>query len=158
MSVQVNQEKCSGCGACLDVCPTSAISLEISKAVINQALCTQCEACISMCPSGALYTEVVELQIVPAARQPVPARAIASTLPERRTLAPWVGTTLAFLGQEILPRLANVAMAALEQRLSSQPTKITTISTWPTAGHGAASSGRTVRLQRRRRSRNGQTR
>ena len=156
MSVRVNQDKCSGCQACVEVCPESAISLANGLAAINQALCTQCEACISLCPPGALYVEVDEVQIVPVARQPVPARVTVQVPPEQRPLAPWLGTTLAFLGQEILPRLANIAMTALERRLASGPAKSAPVFAWSDAGQIATRSEKPVRLQRRRRFRKSQ--
>jgi NAD-dependent dihydropyrimidine dehydrogenase PreA subunit len=156
MIVKVNQDKCSGCGICVDACPESAISIHNNMAAIDQAICTQCEACIGLCEPGALYIEVDEAQIVPTARQPVSAKPAAQVLPEQRSLAPWMGTALTFLGQEILPRLVNVGMTVLERRLALAPAKSTPDLACSTAGKGTINSVKPVRLQRRRRFRKSQ--
>jgi len=53
MAVQVNNEKCTGCGVCVDVCPVNAIKLENGKAVIGDE-CVDCESCIAQCPVEAI--------------------------------------------------------------------------------------------------------
>ncbi len=45
---------CDGCGACIEVCPESAIALRDGRAQINELLCTGCGACIPSCPRDAL--------------------------------------------------------------------------------------------------------
>jgi heterodisulfide reductase subunit A len=47
---------CSGCQACLQVCPYSAISFDEEKKVcrVNEALCKGCGACVAACPSDAI--------------------------------------------------------------------------------------------------------
>jgi ferredoxin len=49
----VNHDRCTGCGTCLDVCPTEAIALENGKAVIGLE-CVDCGACPRVCPEGAI--------------------------------------------------------------------------------------------------------
>ncbi len=49
----VNRERCSGCGSCMDVCPTEAIRIEDGKAVITME-CVDCGACPRVCPEGAI--------------------------------------------------------------------------------------------------------
>ncbi len=58
MVVQINQEECIGCGACIDECRPGAISLVDNKATIDPHRCRQCQVCVSACPAGAI--EVVE--------------------------------------------------------------------------------------------------
>jgi ferredoxin len=53
MSVKVDNEKCIGCGACLDACPVNALEIINGKAVINNN-CAECGACISACPIEAI--------------------------------------------------------------------------------------------------------
>ncbi|MDR2460066.1 MAG: FAD-dependent oxidoreductase [Deltaproteobacteria bacterium] len=51
---EINQNKCSGCGVCVSVCPYNAISLDDKgKAVVNEALCKGCGNCASSCRSDA---------------------------------------------------------------------------------------------------------
>jgi len=51
----VDEEICTGCGICVEVCAYDARKLhDIKKmAEVNEALCAGCGACISACPSNA---------------------------------------------------------------------------------------------------------
>ena len=51
----VTPELCSGCRACLEVCPFGAISFDekLKVAKVNQALCKGCGNCAAACPSEA---------------------------------------------------------------------------------------------------------
>ena len=51
--VKVKANDCVGCGACADVCPQDAITVD-DIAVINADLCVDCGACIDECPSDAI--------------------------------------------------------------------------------------------------------
>jgi ferredoxin len=53
MAVQVIIENCTACQACVEVCPTEAITVE-DHAIIDEAECTECGACVDECPSDAL--------------------------------------------------------------------------------------------------------
>lgn len=52
----INEEICSGCKICYDLCPYSAISCDGEKAVcrVNEILCKGCGVCGAACPSGAV--------------------------------------------------------------------------------------------------------
>ncbi len=51
----ISAERCTGCGACLKICPVKAIEGEKKKAhLILQAVCTQCGACQQICPVDAI--------------------------------------------------------------------------------------------------------
>jgi len=51
----VDEEVCTGCGICVEVCPYEARELNEKKKVarVIEALCMGCGACISACPSNA---------------------------------------------------------------------------------------------------------
>jgi len=51
----INPDLCSGCMACIEVCPYGAISMdsETDTARVNDALCKGCGACAAACPSEA---------------------------------------------------------------------------------------------------------
>jgi heterodisulfide reductase subunit A len=71
---QVDPETCSGCQACVGVCPFGAISCkekeDVKLAEVNQALCKGCGTCAANCPSECitlfgfshhqLYTQIDE--------------------------------------------------------------------------------------------------
>jgi len=46
----IEQENCTGCGACIDICPMEAIQMNGSdKAVIDPARCIGCGLCLTAC-------------------------------------------------------------------------------------------------------------
>jgi electron transfer flavoprotein alpha subunit len=59
VGVNVVEEECIGCKACLKACPYDAIDFidETKQAVINDK-CTVCGACIPVCPSDAIISEI----------------------------------------------------------------------------------------------------
>jgi len=52
--VWLDTSRCTGCGACVEVCPSGALTLLANKARLDVTLCRGCEACIQACPVGAL--------------------------------------------------------------------------------------------------------
>ena len=54
MAAVVDVEACVGCGACVDSCPSEAISMDGDKAVIDEAACVDCGVCVDDCPAEAI--------------------------------------------------------------------------------------------------------
>jgi len=53
MAVKIDKEKCTGCNACVDVCPVNAIKIKNDKAVVSDK-CVECGACINQCLNEAI--------------------------------------------------------------------------------------------------------
>jgi len=53
----VDKEKCTGCEACINVCPTGAISMVEGNALIDTNKCIDCGRCAQVCPVGAIYPD-----------------------------------------------------------------------------------------------------
>ena len=51
-----NEERCTHCGACITICPTSAFQLEPSTRQVNfdNEKCLACALCITACPPRAM--------------------------------------------------------------------------------------------------------
>jgi len=52
----IDEELCSGCRICNELCPYKAISFDEEKKIssVNEAVCKGCGVCVSACPSGAI--------------------------------------------------------------------------------------------------------
>lgn len=56
LGLKIDAQKCVGCGLCTKACPSNALSMENSIAVVNDQ-CTACSFCIDACPCGAIKLE-----------------------------------------------------------------------------------------------------
>ncbi len=53
--IRVLSEKCTGCGRCVELCPSGSWKLEKGKAVWDgMELCLECAACYHFCPEEAI--------------------------------------------------------------------------------------------------------
>jgi len=52
--MKIDQEKCIGCGKCMKVCPSVAITKEEKKYSITKNDCLVCRACSEVCPVEAI--------------------------------------------------------------------------------------------------------
>ena len=59
-NVSVDNDKCTGDGECVDVCPVEVYEMQEGKAaVINEEECLGCESCIEVCETDAITLEEV---------------------------------------------------------------------------------------------------
>ncbi|MFP3904039.1 MAG: 4Fe-4S binding protein [Armatimonadota bacterium] len=51
-----NEEKCTECGACITVCPTGALSMDLETRHVkfDPDKCIACELCVPACPPRAM--------------------------------------------------------------------------------------------------------
>jgi len=58
VTLQMDVEKCVGCGMCLEVCPHAVFAMNNGKAHIeDRDACMECGACARNCPTEALTVE-----------------------------------------------------------------------------------------------------
>ncbi|PVX23605.1 MAG: hypothetical protein CW691_10165 [Candidatus Bathyarchaeum sp.] len=77
-SMTLSKKKCTGCGICMEICPTEAIQVlrtpkkgEKAKkptVSINEQKCHYCGMCEALCPFGALDLRVDGKPVVPVVR------------------------------------------------------------------------------------------
>lgn len=54
-TLKLDQEKCTGCGKCIEVCPHQVFALSEGKSFItDKDRCMECGACVKNCPFHAL--------------------------------------------------------------------------------------------------------
>ncbi len=56
--IRFHAERCTGCAACLKVCPTKAIRIHQGKSIAFVDRCIGCGACIRACSAGAISAAV----------------------------------------------------------------------------------------------------
>ncbi|MBN1312304.1 MAG: 4Fe-4S binding protein [Anaerolineae bacterium] len=147
MKIRINEDRCAGCGNCLEVCPSGALSLKNDVAVVDYTLCTQCQACIDVCPVGAITAVKDTAMIV---QQPAEIYNAAESRPVATRSQPWLASALVLAGQAILPRLADALIVAVERKLT-QPTTTTMGTASTPSPRFAARGGRGMQRRARRR-------
>jgi len=61
----LEEEACSGCGDCVEICPMDALAMGDDVVALDSDRCIGCGLCISRCPTGALKLEPREGAPVP---------------------------------------------------------------------------------------------
>jgi len=58
----IDDEKCIGCGICVEVCPTRVFKLSSKKAVVMRPeVCNGCALCVENCPVDAIELKWIDL-------------------------------------------------------------------------------------------------
>jgi ferredoxin len=57
MPAKVDNNRCTGCEACLESCPSEAIKMDSGKAKIDRDTCVDCAVCVGECPVEAIGME-----------------------------------------------------------------------------------------------------
>jgi len=149
----VDENLCSGCAVCVDLCAQGAVALKGTVAAIDEARCTSCGRCLDGCPTGAIIdVEVVcERPLFPAPAPyleapPVRSGAASSSQAWPHVIVPAAAapvsrpaaTSKLDVAQKVLSGLFGVLSFALDRKLgrSSGSTLLKII-----AGNGAAITG-----------------
>lgn len=52
--IEINRDKCVGCGQCVQICPFTVLYMEEGKAKASDKMCIKCMHCGSICPKEAI--------------------------------------------------------------------------------------------------------
>ncbi len=56
VTLQIDQDKCNGCGMCMEVCPQQVFTLAgKTSSITDRDACMECGACARNCPQQAIY-------------------------------------------------------------------------------------------------------
>ncbi len=59
VEIKIDEEKCTGCGTCVDICPVGVLEIQDEKSkVVNLDECLVCRACEVQCSETAI--EIIE--------------------------------------------------------------------------------------------------
>jgi thioredoxin reductase (NADPH) len=108
----INDDRCTGCDACVAVCPTNVLDLVENKSrVLRFHDCIQCEACMFACPTEALV-------MFPEGAQPPPLK-----VPEMdenfQTAVPGQYLIGEVSGKPLVKNAANLGRAVVEHMMAS---------------------------------------
>jgi Fe-S-cluster-containing hydrogenase component 2 len=114
-NVWLDEARCSGCGACVRVCPEEAIAVVRGKALLDTEACTGCVACVAVCPTGALVP-VTEGELVPAPERP------SSVVRQPSPLMRPASAAVAMTGAGLLIKVGSMGLRTLGRWLLGRPT------------------------------------
>lgn len=116
---------CCGCNACVQVCPTKAISLHSDKygfvyPTITPALCVDCKRCQSVCPSINNFSDQVTPKVLSAYANNESKREKGSS-----------GGIFGLLAEQVLQKGGFVYGAALDENLKLKHIEVSSVEDLP---------------------------
>ncbi|MCR6544877.1 indolepyruvate ferredoxin oxidoreductase subunit alpha [Dehalobacterium formicoaceticum] len=57
--VNIDIKKCTGCGACVDVCPVEYLAVNDGVCEVVGDECQGCESCVAVCPEDAITVQEI---------------------------------------------------------------------------------------------------
>ena len=58
--IDIKENRCDYCGACITVCPVDCIEVRESSIMIDHPVCIDCDLCVIICPLEVLETRAAE--------------------------------------------------------------------------------------------------
>ncbi len=108
----INDDRCTGCDACVAVCPTNVLDLVGNKSrVLRFEDCIQCEACMFACPTEALV-------MFPEGSHPPPLK-IPEIDENFQTAVPGQYLIGEVAGKPLVKNAANLGRAVIEHMLTT---------------------------------------
>jgi UDP-glucose 4-epimerase len=64
MTITLDEDKCTGCGKCIDECPFNLRILKEGKSSVDSKLCVGCGRCLKVCPEEAISFDVQDSELI----------------------------------------------------------------------------------------------
>src|SRR5262245_13681999 len=108
----INDDRCTGCDACVAVCPANVLDLVDNKSrVLRYQDCIQCEACVHACPTEALV-------MFPEGGTPPPLK-VPEIDENFQTAVPGQYLIGEVAGKPLVKNAANLGRAVIEHALTT---------------------------------------
>ncbi len=108
----INDDRCTGCDACVAVCPTNVLDLVANKSrVLRFEDCIQCEACMFACPTEALV-------MFPEGHEPPPLQ-VPEIDDNFQTAVPGQYLIGEVAGKPLVKSAANLGRAVIEHMMTT---------------------------------------
>ncbi len=164
--ISVDRQACTGCGLCVESCPTGALWLVGDLVKVDSSLCEECYDCVDVCPQEALvvseiveeehhiptasssFGEAGEIVISDSGRKPLTRPSITVLSPPRRSLGDWLGAALDFLVFDLGPAVEGI-LRTERQRRGSDMTSFRHTGKTRREEQGRRRNGRKARRRRR---------
>ena len=60
VTTTIKEELCTGCGLCVEICPSKALSMQNGKAAVTGKHSLNCGHCMAICPEGAITVAAID--------------------------------------------------------------------------------------------------
>lgn len=60
VTTTIDEELCTGCGLCVQICPSKALSMQNGKAAVTGKQSLNCGHCMAICPEGAIQVGAID--------------------------------------------------------------------------------------------------
>jgi UDP-glucose 4-epimerase len=64
MTITVDEDKCTGCGKCVEVCPFNLRILEEGRSSVDPNRCVGCGRCVKVCSEEAILFDVQDPELI----------------------------------------------------------------------------------------------
>lgn len=83
---QIDLDLCTGCGACVKICPSKTLSLADKKARVTGDDSMQCAQCVAVCPTGAISLTGISAPIFSSVRSESKTQTLLDFMCNRRSV------------------------------------------------------------------------
>jgi UDP-glucose 4-epimerase len=64
MKITLDEDKCTGCGLCIEACPFNLRVIKDGKSFVDSNRCVGCGRCLRVCPEEAISFDVQDLELI----------------------------------------------------------------------------------------------